>query len=370
MDGQNLKKTALYDEHIALGGKIVDFGGWALPVQFSGILQEHLTVRQAAGLFDVSHMGEITIEGPDAESYLQHVATNNIANAEDWQIIYSPLCYENGNVVDDVLIYRYNRQKYLLVINASNIEKDWQWLNQQKKFFAVQLDNISGKISQMALQGPRAQKILTKVCNGALSDLRFYRFYDEVEICGQQAIVSRSGYTGEDGFEIYMSNSDAVDIWRGLLAVGYEDGLIPCGLGARDTLRLEAALPLYGHEISEHISPLEAGLGMFVKLDKGDFIGKATLAEAKARGLKRKSIGFEVIGRGIARENYLIEKNGHQIGFVTSGSFAPSLGKNIGMALIDARYANVGEEIDIIVRQRPVPAVIIAKPFLEKKYKK
>jgi aminomethyltransferase len=365
-----MKKTALYDEHIDLGGKIVDFGGWALPVQYSGILAEHMAVRQAAGLFDVSHMGEIMIEGPEAEAFIQQLVTNNLAGAEDGRIIYSPMCYENGTVVDDVLIYRYNGQKYLMVVNAANTDKDWQWLQDKKDDFAVELKNISDHISQLALQGPLSAQILAKVSDARITELRFYRFYPQIQICGQAALVSRSGYTGEDGFEIYADAAAVVNIWRGLLAAGADEGILPCGLGARDTLRFEAALPLYGHEISAEILPLEAGLEKFVDLNKANFIGKEALLSAKTAGIKRKLVGLEVIGRGIARERHEVQKDGKNIGFVTSGSYAPSMKKNLAMALLDIDYAQEGQTVDIIIRGNTVAAEIIPRPFQKKKYKK
>lgn len=365
-----MKKTALYDEHIDLGGKIVDFGGWALPVQYSGILAEHMAVRQAAGLFDVSHMGEIMIEGQEAEAFIQHLVTNNLLGAEDGRIIYSPMCYENGTVIDDVLIYRYNGQKYLMVVNAANTDKDWQWLRDKKDDFAVELKNISDHISQLALQGPLSAQILAKVSDVRITELRFYRFYPQIRVCGQTALVSRSGYTGEDGFEIYADAAAAVNIWRGLLAAGVDEDILPCGLGARDTLRFEAALPLYGHEISAEILPLEAGLGKFVALSKADFIGKKALLAAKTAGIKRKLVGLEIIGRGVAREQCEVQKDGKTIGFVTSGSYAPSMKKNLAMALLDIDYAQEGQTVDIIIRGNTVAAMIIPRPFQEKKYKK
>ncbi len=370
-----MKKTALYDEHIALGGKIVDFGGWALPVQYSGILAEHMAVRQAAGLFDVSHMGEIMIEGQEAEAFIQHLVTNNLAGAEDGRIIYSPMCYENGTVVDDVLIYRYNGQKYLMVVNAANTDKDWQWLQDKKDDFkkddfTIGLKNISDQICQLALQGPLSAQILAKVSDVPVSELRFYHFYPQAQVCGETVLVSRSGYTGEDGFEIYADAEAAVSIWRGLLAAGADEGILPCGLGARDTLRFEAALPLYGHEISAEILPLEAGLGKFVDLNKADFIGKEALHAAKTAGIMRKLVGLEIIGRGVAREQYEVQKDGKTIGFVTSGSYAPSSQKNLAMALLNIDYAKEGQTVDVIIRGNAVAAVIIPRPFHEKKYKK
>lgn len=366
-----MKETALYQEHIRLGGKIVDFGGWALPVQFSGIIEEHLACREAAGLFDVSHMGEIMVEGPEAEAFIQYLVTNDISIASDNHVIYSPMCYPDGGVVDDLLIYKFNKEKYLLVVNASNLEKDWQWINEQKKG-QVELIDLSEQISELALQGPKAQQILARLTDADLDNLKFYTFEPEVIIAGAKALLSRTGYTGEDGFEIYLDNADAARIWRQLLEAGEADGLTPVGLGARDTLRFEVAMPLYGQEIDARITPLEAGLGSFVKADKPDYIGKEALAAIRAAGVRRKTVGFEMVGRGVARSHFPVvkEENGPEIGFVTTGSYAPSVGKNLGMALLSTEYAAPGERIYVIIRGKAVEARIIPRPFHKKNYKK
>lgn len=362
-----MKKTPLYDKHRELGGKMVEFHDWLLPVQYSGIIEEHNRVRNAAGLFDVSHMGEITVEGPDATDFVQKMITNDISKTKDFRIVYSPMCYPDGGTVDDILVYKYSPSFYLLVVNASNTDKDYEWLMKNKEG-RVEIKNVSGYYAQLALQGPEAEKILQKLVNARLGDMKFFDFIPEAEICGYSAIVSRSGYTGEDGFEIYVNSEFAPVLWDKLLDAGREHGLVPAGLGARDTLRLEAALPLYGQELSENISPLEAGLDRFVKTDKNDFTGKKALVEKKAAGLKRRLAGFEMIDRGVPRTGYDIQVKGERIGFVTSGSFSPTLGKNLGMALVDTAYSETGTEVEIVIRNRALKARIVQLPFYSKKY--
>ncbi|MCL2678484.1 MAG: glycine cleavage system aminomethyltransferase GcvT [Clostridiales bacterium] len=364
-----MKKTALYDQHVALGGKIIDFGGWALPVQFKGIIEEHLTVRRRAGLFDVSHMGEILVEGPDALDFVQYLVTADVARAAAGQVVYSPMCYEDGGVVDDLLVYKYSQEKLLLVVNAANAAKDWAWINEQKRG-EVTLSDLSCETAQIALQGPRSQKILAKLSDADLDALGFYHFYPQVEVAGLSVLLSRTGYTGEDGFEFYLPNAQAESLWLSLLEAGREEGLEPVGLGARDTLRFEAALPLYGQEISREINPLEAGLGFFVSADKGDYLGREALAKVRAEGLKRRLAGFVMVGRGVARSHFPVEKDGREIGFVTTGSYAPSLGQNFGLALVEAPFAKTGESIDVMIRGKAVEAQIIARPFVPKNYKR
>lgn len=363
-----MKQTPLYDRHIALNARIIDFGGWALPVQYSGIMEEHESVRSTAGLFDVSHMGEIVVTGRDAQSFLQHILTNDIVKAVDGQAVYSPMCYPTGGVVDDLIVYRLGAQNYLLVVNASNTDKDYAWITEHLSG-DVCASNVSNDWAQLALQGPKAQAMLQKLTGYPLDSIRFFHFATDVRIAGIPAIVSRSGYTGEDGFEIYLPPGGAIKLWDALLEAGSGEGLLPCGLGARDTLRFEAALPLYGQEISQDISPLEAGLSRFVKLDKPDFIGRDALAKQAAQGTARKLVGFEMTGRGIPRSHYEIEKDGIAIGFVTTGSFSPTLKKNIGLALVKSQYAADATQMDIIIRDKPVEARVIPIPFYTKKYK-
>lgn len=364
-----MKRTPLYDKHVEHNGKIIDFGGWELPVEYSGILSEHEAVRTKAGLFDVSHMGEILITGKDSEAYIQNIMTNDISIMENNQIFYSFMCYPDGGVVDDLLIYKYNNEKYFLVVNASNTEKDYEWMISQQKG-DVKIENVSQNYAEVALQGPLAQDILQKLTSKDLNEIKFFYFTDNVNINGVNAIISRNGYTGEDGFEIYVATDDAAKIWDMLLEVGKPQGLIPAGLGARDTLRFEVCLPLYGQEISESITPLEAGFGFFVKMKKDSFIGKDALSIQKANGLKRKLAGFEMIDRGIARSHYEVFADGKKIGFVTTGSYSPTLKKNIGLALINAEYAVEGNEIEISIRNKNLKAKIIKKPFYNKNYKK
>ena len=364
-----MKKTPLYEKHIQLNGKIVDFGGWYLPVEYSGIIPEHEAVRTKAGIFDVSHMGEITVKGEDAEKYLQMVLTNDISVLNNNQIAYTTMCYPHGGVVDDLLVYKYNNEDYLLVVNASNTQKDFEWLN-VNLFGNTEILNVSENYALIALQGPLAQTILQKVTEKDLNEIEFYNFSDDVNIGNINTLLSRTGYTGEDGFELYLDSNLAEEMWDLLLEVGKDNGLIPAGLGARDTLRFEASLPLYGHELDENITPLEAGLGFCVKLNKDDFIGKEQLAKQKSEGLKRKTVGFEMIDRGIPRSNYEVYAEGKKIGHVTTGSYSPTLKKNIGLALIDSLYTKEGTEIEVVIRNKNLKAKVIKKPFYSKKYKK
>ncbi len=364
------KKTDLYHRHNELGGKIIDFAGYLLPVQYEGIIKEHEVVRNAAGLFDVSHMGEVNVKGEEAIGFVQNLITNDIAMLKENEIVYTTMCYEDGGVVDDLLVYKINNNFFYLVINASNTEKDYAWMVKNSNNFNVELENISESVSQVALQGPKAQEILQKLTVIDLNDIKFYNFKLDVSVNGMECLVSRTGYTGEDGFEIYCKNKDVVAIWDAILKAGAEFGIKPAGLGCRDTLRFEAALPLYGNELSKDVTPLEAGLGFCVKLDKQNFVGKDALANQKAEGLKRKTIGFEMIDRGIPRHGYEVMADGKLIGFVTTGYAAPTVNKNIGLALIDADYSKLDTEINIVIRNKEVKAKVISKKFLNKNYKK
>lgn len=364
-----MKKTPLYEKHIQLKGKMIDFGGWSLPVEYTGIIPEHEAVRTKAGIFDVSHMGEITVKGEDSEKYLQMLLTNDISLLNNNQIAYTAMCYPHGGVVDDLLVYKYSNTDYLLVVNASNTEKDYQWMK-ENIFGNTEILNVSENYAQLALQGPLAETILQKLTSKNLNEIEFYYFSDNVKVGNIEALVSRTGYTGEDGFELYFAYDKAEEMWDLFLEAGKDEGLIPAGLGARDTLRFEASLPLYGHELNENITPLEAGLGFFVKLNKENFIGKEALARQKSEGLKRRIVGFEMIDRGIPRNNYEVYKEGEKIGYVTTGSFSPTLKKNIGLALIDSAYSKEGTEIEILIRNKNSKAKVIKKPFYSKKYKK
>lgn len=362
-----VRKTPLYETHIKYGGKIVEFGGWLLPVQYSGILEEHRAVREKAGLFDVSHMGEVAVRGTDSLAFLQRLVTNDVSRIADGQIQYTPMCYPDGGTVDDLLIYRRTAVDFLLVINAANIDKDWAWMQENRGGFAVELTNISDETAEMALQGPLAQTILNQLSDRPLDELSYYWFWDGLTVAGRPVLVSRTGYTGEDGFEIYCRPADAAYLWDKIVEAGGPLGLLPAGLGCRDTLRFEASLPLYGHELSAGISPLEAGLPRFVSLDKGEFNGREVLAAQKAEGTRRKIAGFVVAGRGIARSDYPVMHEGRQIGTVTTGSYSPTLDKNIGNALVESDFAKVGQAFDIEIRGKNVPAQVVSRPFYKRK---
>lgn len=362
-----MKRTPLYETHCKLGGKMTEFAGWELPVQYSGILDEHEKVRNAAGLFDVSHMGEILIEGPDAEIFIQRIITNNISTIKAGRVQYSPVCYSHGGVVDDILIYKFTDDKYLAVVNASNTLKDFEWFMDNIEG-QVTVRNVSDEYSQLAIQGPKSQVILKKLTDFPLEEMKPFRFEQKVSIAGVDVLVSRTGYTGEDGFELYMAPESVKHVWDSLIMAGEEDGLVPAGLGARDTLRFEAALPLFGHEISENITPVEAGLQRFVKFDKGEFIGRQVLLSQMERGPDRKLVGFEMLEeRGIPRNSYMVQSGGKNIGFVTSGTFSPTLKKNLGMALLEREYSEIGTEIEVVIRNRPLKARIVSLPFYNRK---
>lgn len=362
------KKTPLYDEHVRLGGNVVDYAGWYLPIQYEGLVPEHEAVRNKVGLFDVSHMGEITIKGKDALAFVDYLMTNDISKVVDNQIVYTFMCQPDGGVVDDLLVYRLGQEDFYLVVNASNTDKDYKWILDQKNDFEVEIANISDTVGEVAIQGPLAQKVLQKLTKTDLDKITFFTLDRNVDVNGVNCMVSRTGYTGEDGFEIYTTNEGVVKVWKDLLEAGKEEGIMPTGLGCRDTLRFEASLPLYGHEMSETITPLEGGFKYFVKLDKeSDFIGKEALNKQWSEGLKRKLAGFEMIGRGIPREGYEIEKDGKKIGHVTTGYMSPTLKKNIGNALIETEFTELGTEVDIIIRKKPVKAKIISKRFLKNK---
>lgn len=362
-----LKRTPLFEVYKEYGGKTVDFGGWELPVQFSSIKEEHEAVRTKAGLFDVSHMGEIEVKGPDSLDYLQKMMTNDVSKLKNGGAQYTAMCYETGGTVDDLLIYKLEDEHYLLVVNASNIEKDFDWLQDHLEG-DVKIENLSEGMAQLALQGPLAEGVLQKLAKGhELSSIGFFKFSEEVDLNGKKALVSRTGYTGEDGFEIYCDSKDAVSLWHEILEAGKEEGVIPCGLGARDTLRFEANLALYGQELSSEINPLEAGIGFAVKLNKeADFIGKEALKQQKENGLPRKLVGIEMIDRGIPRHGYPVFKGDTQIGEVTTGTQSPTLKKNIGLALIDAKETELGNEVEVEIRGKRLKAAVSATPFYKR----
>lgn len=361
-----MKQTSLYGNHCALGGKMIDFGGWNMPVQYSGILDEHAHVRSQAGLFDVSHMGEITVNGVGATHYLQKLVTNDLSGAVPGRAVYSPMCYPDGGIVDDLLIYKLSEESYLAVVNAANTDKDFAWF-QKHLTDGVVIENVSDQYAQLAIQGPNAQAILQRLTDTPLDSIKFYRFQTDVQICGVSVLLSRTGYTGEDGFELYFASDKAPLLWEELLKTGSDLGLVPAGLGARDTLRFEVALPLYGHELSDTISPLEAGLDRFVKFGKADFIGRDALLHQKETGVPRRLVGFEMTGRGIARNGYAVCLDGAEIGIVTTGNYSPSLGKNLGLALVKSEFS--GTHFDILIRGKAVEASVIPYPFYTKNYK-
>jgi aminomethyltransferase len=356
-----LKRTALNGLHKSLGAKMVEFGGWEMPVEYSGIIQEHLAVRRAAGLFDVSHMGEIEISGPHALSLLQRVTCNDASRLKDFQAQYSALMHPKGSAVDDCVVHRLAQEQYLICVNAANTEKDFDWIVEHNSAGA-EVRNVSSKYSQLALQGPRAAGIVSKVSSVNLSGLKYYWFC-RARFCGVEGLLARTGYTGEDGFEFYFAPGDSEQVWSSLIEAGKHEGLIPAGLGARNTLRLEAGYPLYGHELDEETTLLEANLGWITKLDKGEFIGRDALLEQQARGTRKKLVGFEMTGQGIARDGYGLYVAGEIAGRVTSGSYAPFLKKNIGMAYTSAPLAGAGSEVEIEIRGRRAGARIVPLPF-------
>lgn len=365
----DLQRTPLFPVYAKYGAKTIDFGGWDLPVQFSSITEEHEAVRMRAGLFDVSHMGEVEVKGTDSLAYLQRLTTNDVSKLEAGQAQYSAMCYPDGGTVDDLLVYKYADDHYLLVINAANIDKDFAWMQEQLSG-DVQIENISPQTAQIAIQGPRAEHILQKLTATDLSGIGVFRFQRDVSVAGISALVSRTGYTGEDGFEIYLDADKAADLWDTLLATGKEDGLLPCGLGARDTLRFEARLPLYGQELSKDITPIEAGIGFAVKTDKAiPFIGQEVLRAQKENGAPRKLVGIEMIDRGIPRSHYPVYLGGEQIGEVTTGTHSPTLKKNIGLALIKTAHAALGTELDVEIRGKRLKAKVVATPFYKRPQK-
>ncbi len=366
MNETSLKKTPLNAVHRELKAKMVPFGGWDMPVEYSGLISEHMAVRKAAGLFDVSHMGEFFVEGAGALAFLQRVTSNDVAKLVDGQAQYSSLPMPSGCPVDDVIVYRFGPEKFMLIVNAGNLEKDWAWINAQGPQGCT-LTNRSDEIALMALQGPLAQEILADLTPIDLAGIKYYHFA-QGDVVGVPATVSRTGYTGEDGFEIGVPADKAEIVWRRLLDQGKERGLVPTGLGARDTLRLEAKMALYGNDIDETITLVEAGLGWIVALSdaKGDFIGRSVLEPQKKNGTARKLVGFEMTGRGIARHGYPVFVDGHRSGDVTSGSYAPFLQRNIGLCYLPAAKAVPGTAIEIEIRGHRVAAKVVPTPFYKR----
>ncbi len=364
-----LKRTPLNSVHRRLGGRMVEFGGWDMPVQYAaGTMTEHLRTRTDAGLFDVSHMGEIDVQGPDAIPFVNRLTSNDVTKLIDGQAQYSALTTPEGTVIDDLLVYRFAADHLLLVVNAGTTEKDWNWITSHHGDESVTLKNVSAEFCQIAIQGPRALSILQTLTAAPLSEIKYYHFRED-EVDGVQSIISRTGYTGEDGFEVYAAPDKAEQIWNKILEAGdfgTEAGVLPCGLAARNTLRLEAGMCLYGHEIDETTTLLEANLGWITKLNKGDFIGRERLARQKQEGVGRKLVGFEVTDRGIARDGQEVLIGERRVGQVTSGSPAPFLKKNIGMAYVPVESATEGGTLEIDVRGRPVGARIVPLPFYKR----
>ena len=365
---ENLKKTCLYDSHVALGAKMSPFAGFMMPIQYSSITEEHNAVRHAVGMFDVSHMGEIFVSGPDAEKFVNHIFTNEIRGFEPGKVLYGMMLYPDGGVVDDLLVYReFEPDHFLLVVNAANIDKDYEWILAQTEGYDVKVVNDSDNWGQIAVQGPGAEKVVTEVLGLAdAAELTFYTYY-EAQWNGHRMVVSRTGYTGEDGFELYTTCEDIKEIWKILL----DNGVVPCGLGCRDTLRFEAGLPLYGDELSDTITPIEAGLGMFCKLDKEEFIGKDVVAKQKAEGTERKLVGIELADKAIPRATYPVEtEDGTQVGVVTTGYHSISLEKSICFAMVQTAYSKLDTPLWIRIRKKVFPGKVVKKRFYQTNYKK
>lgn len=341
------------------------FGGFDMPIQYVGITEEHNAVRHEVGVFDVSHMGEVRVKGPEAYKYVSHIFVNDVTGAPDGQIFYGMMCLENGGTVDDLLVYKVNDEEYFLVINAANIDKDVAWIMKNAEGFDVTVTNESDRYGEVAVQGPKAEETVENVLGIPVKDIAFYNF-KTFQIDGEEIIVSRTGYTGEDGFEIYGSHEYIIKVWDKLM----EAGVQACGLGCRDTLRFEVGLPLYGDELSEEISPIEASLSMFVKLDKPEFIGKEALAKQKAEGVKRRIVGLELEGNAIPRHGYPVEVNGEVIGEITTGYRSISTGKSVAMAMVNKPYDKLGTEVEVRIRKKTFPAKVVKKRFYDKNYKK
>ena len=365
---ENLKKTCLYDSHVVLGAKMSPFAGFMMPIQYSSITEEHNAVRHAVGMFDVSHMGEIFVSGPDAEKFVNHIFTNEIRGFEPGKVLYGMMLHPDGGVVDDLLVYReFEPDHFLLVVNAANIDKDYEWILSQTEGYDVKVVNDSDNWGQIAVQGPGAEKVVTEVLGLAeAAELAFYTYY-EAQWNGHRMVVSRTGYTGEDGFELYTTCEDIKEIWKKLL----DNGVVPCGLGCRDTLRFEAGLPLYGDELSDTITPIEAGLGMFCKLDKEEFIGKDVVAKQKAEGTERKLVGIELEDKAIPRATYPVEtEDGTQVGVVTTGYHSISLEKSICFAMVQTAYSKLDTPLWIRIRKKVFPGKVVKKRFYQTNYKK
>ena len=358
---QENKKTCLYDKHVALGALMSPFGGFVMPIQYSNIIEEHQAVRHECGVFDVSHMGEVLVSGTEAERYVNHIFTNDVSCMPVGKILYGMMCYEDGGVVDDLLVYKMGDDCFFLVINAANISKDWAWIQEQAKGYDVVLEHQSEAYGELAVQGPQSERVMEQVLGLACKELSFYTFKQVNDV-----IVSRTGYTGEDGFEIYAQPSFINECWDRMM----EAGVKPCGLGCRDTLRFEVGLPLYGDELSADITPIMAGLGAFVKLDKQEFIGREALLRQKMEGPEKKLVGIELSDKAIPRHGYTILKDGQEVGVVTTGYHTISTDKSVCMALVDSSCAALGTEVEIQIRKKTFPGTVCKKRFYDKHYKK
>ena len=362
-----MKKTALYDAHVNLGAKIVDFAGYEMPISYTSITEEHTYVREKCGIFDVSHMGEICVRGKEATQFVDYIFTNDVLSMHENQVLYGMMCYPTGGVVDDLLVYKFNNEHYLLVVNASNVDKDFEWVQKNNTFECV-ATNESDNFSEVALQGPFAQDLLQELTSTDLNEIRFFTCRN-IHVNGSLVLVSRTGYTGEDGFEIYGTHDDIVEIWNQLLEKG-KDNISPIGLGARDTLRFEVALPLYGNELSKDITPLEAGLGFAVKLEAGNFIGKDVLVKQKTEKTTRRVCGIKLLDKGIIRHGYKVFHDNNEVGEVTTGYKSPSTGETVALAMINRPYDKLGTELTVEVRNKMKNVVVRTKKFYNKKYKK
>jgi len=363
-----MKKTPLNEVHKRLGARMVEFGGWEMPVQYSGVIDEHLAVRNAAGLFDVSHMGEVEVKGDGALAFIQELTINDASKLVDGQVQYSAMCYPHGGVVDDVTLYRVGPEHYMFCVNAANTDKDFTWMEevlQEGDFPGVTLRNVSDLYAQLALQGPASDLILSKITDASLKSIAYYHFA-EGHVAGVPAIISRTGYTGESGFELYFPAEAAETVWNALMDAGSGEGLVPIGLGARDTLRLEMKYALYGHELSEHISPLEAGLGWITKLDKQSFVGRDALVKLKEGGVPRRLVGFAMTESGVPRADYPVYDGDEEVGIVTSGTMSPTLRVGIGLALVRPESASLGTSLQIGIRKKKVGAEVVKTPFVKK----
>ena len=364
-----MNKTRLYDKHVAMGGRMIEFAGWLLPVQYpTGPLAEHHAVRTAAGLFDIDHMGQFMVHGQDALPYLQRVMTWDIATLKPGDAHYSLMCYDDGTVVDDVFVYRRN-DDYMVVVNAANRKKDLRWMAQQAKGFDVQVTDVSDETYMLALQGPKAEEILQRITDVDLSKVERFTSV-AARVAGILTLIGRTGYTGEDGFELFFNVDEAEHMWDTILETGKDDGLLACGLAARDSLRFEACFPLYGHEIHAHIDPISARLGYFVRTEKGPFLGRNALLKIRLEGPEQKLVGLEMVDRGVPREGYPVLINGEKRGHVTTGMKSPTLNKFLALAYVPTEYSKIGTEVEVLIHGKPKKAVVVKTPFYVPVYRR